>query len=41
MGGTGAPAGGSAMSEAADSPASGAKAAMYTSPLTMGSLGGG
>ncbi len=38
MGGTGAPGGGSAMSEATDSPASGAKAVMYTSAATAGSV---
>src|ERR687897_510141 len=38
MGGTGAPGGGSLMSAATDSPASRAKAAMYTRPATLGSL---
>src|SRR5688572_23738653 len=36
IGGTGAPGGGSLISEDTDSPASGAKAAMYTSPATLG-----
>src|SRR5678816_3693624 len=38
MGGTGAPGGGSLMSDATDSPLSGANALMYTSPATLGSL---
>src|ERR671918_1440959 len=38
IGGTAAPGGGSLMSAATDSPASGAKAAMYTRPATLGSL---
>src|SRR6266404_7882238 len=38
IGGTGAPGGGSLISVATDSPASGAKAVIYTSPATFGSL---
>src|SRR5256714_14946110 len=38
IGGTGAPGTGSLMSAATDSPLSGAKAAMYTSPATLGSF---
>src|SRR5215475_622325 len=38
IGGTGAPGGGSLMSEATDSPLSGANAAMYAIPFTFGSL---
>src|SRR6185295_3661538 len=38
IGGTGAPGGGSLMSVFTDSPLSGANAAMYTSPTTLGSL---
>src|SRR5262245_55840623 len=38
IGGTAAPGGGFAINEATDSPASGAKAAMYTRPATLGSL---
>src|SRR6266403_5155119 len=38
IGGTGAPAGGSLISDDTDSPLSGAKAAMYTSPATFGSV---
>src|SRR5438445_9021139 len=38
IGGTGAPGGGSLISEDTDSPLSGAKAAMYTSPATLGSV---
>src|SRR2546421_8303048 len=38
IGGTGAPGGGSWISVATDSPLSGAKAAIYTSPATCGSL---
>src|SRR5882672_11226858 len=38
IGGTGAPGGGSLISEETDSPLSGANAAMYTSPATLGSL---
>src|SRR6266480_6339999 len=38
IGGTGAPGGGSLMSDDTDSPLSGAKAAMYTSPATFGSV---
>src|SRR5439155_21397096 len=38
IGGTGAPGGGSLMSADTDSPLSGAKAAMYTRPSTLGSL---
>src|SRR4030095_3065977 len=38
IGGTGAPGGGSLMSEATDSPLSGANAAMYTRPATFGWL---
>src|SRR5256886_2194300 len=38
IGGTGAPGGGSLMSVSTDSPLSGAKAVIYTSPATFGSL---
>src|SRR6266849_8039977 len=38
IGGTGAPDGGSLISDDTDSPLSGAKAAMYTSPATFGSV---
>src|ERR1700752_1069305 len=38
IGGTGAPGGGSLISVATDSPLSGAKAVIYTSPATLGSL---
>src|SRR5712692_11449331 len=38
IGGTGAPGGGSLISDDTDSPLSGAKAAMYTSPATFGSV---
>src|ERR1700693_5004138 len=38
IGGTGAPAGGSLISVATDSPLSGAKAVMYTSPATLESF---
>ena len=38
IGGTGAPGAGSLIKEATDSPLSGAKAAMYTSFATLGSL---
>src|SRR5882672_5374434 len=38
IGGTGAPGGGFLMSVSTDSPESGAKAAMYTSPATFGSV---
>src|SRR5208282_725042 len=38
IGGTGAPGGGSLMSVDTDSPLSGAKAVIYTSPATFGSL---
>src|SRR6266403_4821646 len=38
IGGTGAPGGGFLISEATDSPLSGAKAVIYTSPTTLGSL---
>src|SRR5207244_11893085 len=38
IGGTGAPGGGSLISVATDSPLSGAKAVIYTSPATLGSF---
>src|SRR5438309_8034753 len=38
IGGTGAPGGGSLISDDTDSPLSGAKAATYTSPATFGSV---
>src|SRR5881296_650236 len=38
IGGTGAPGRGSLISDDTDSPLSGAKAAMYTSPATLGSV---
>src|SRR6266849_4247434 len=38
IGGTGAPGGGSLISEDTDSPLSGAKAVIYTSPATLGSF---
>src|SRR5207253_9542618 len=38
IGGTGAPGGASLISDDTDSPLSGAKAAMYTSPATFGSV---
>src|SRR5712691_8235280 len=38
IGGTGAPGGGSLISDATDSPLSGAKAVIYTRPATFGSL---